>query len=331
MNRQESKYQYTASLMDEALLLLLEQKDYDAITVKEICQKAGVNRSTFYLHYESMNEGLGRFALLRFRQIIVRIEPAAFAEQFYILLSHVPVEVRGIVAVIFSQCRMHACILGVLVEGVDHDDLWCCRRRKHLLPGIAVPFTVVARHWCMAFAVVPAGHDDHHIFVLLRALIVSPAVVARTALIVSPAHREVIGVFGFTARVFVIFPDLLAPVAVNDQQRLSVDHIVRFAPILAQVAVVEQNYLILDHFAVGLPLYRADGGAVADRFITRVIPFLYALRNGNGAVADESASYVNMVRLVHYYEVDTGFGQFLQVEHYELFIAGVVQTVRAVR
>ena len=47
MNRQESKYQYTASLMDEALLLLLEQKDYDAITVKVVCQKAGVNRSTF--------------------------------------------------------------------------------------------------------------------------------------------------------------------------------------------------------------------------------------------------------------------------------------------
>ena len=56
MNMQESKYQYTASLMDESLLLLLEQKDFDAITVKEICRKAGVNRSTFYLHYESLND-----------------------------------------------------------------------------------------------------------------------------------------------------------------------------------------------------------------------------------------------------------------------------------
>ena len=56
MNKQESKYQYTASLMDEAFLLLLEQKDYDLITVKEVSQKAGVNRSTFYLHYESMND-----------------------------------------------------------------------------------------------------------------------------------------------------------------------------------------------------------------------------------------------------------------------------------
>ena len=56
MNRQESKYFNTASLMVEALLLLLESKEFDRITVKEICQKAGVNRTTFYLHYDSMND-----------------------------------------------------------------------------------------------------------------------------------------------------------------------------------------------------------------------------------------------------------------------------------
>ena len=56
MNKQESKYFYTASLMDEALLLLLQEKDFDRITVKELCEKAGVNRTTFYLHYETMND-----------------------------------------------------------------------------------------------------------------------------------------------------------------------------------------------------------------------------------------------------------------------------------
>ena len=39
--------------MDEALILLLEDKEFEYVTVKEICKKAGVNRSTFYLHYES--------------------------------------------------------------------------------------------------------------------------------------------------------------------------------------------------------------------------------------------------------------------------------------
>lgn len=40
--------------MDEAFLTLLGKKDFAYITVKEICAVAGVNRSTFYLHYETM-------------------------------------------------------------------------------------------------------------------------------------------------------------------------------------------------------------------------------------------------------------------------------------
>ena len=54
MNKSESKYFNTAARMDEAFLELLEQKDFAYITVKEVCGKAGVNRSTFYLHYETI-------------------------------------------------------------------------------------------------------------------------------------------------------------------------------------------------------------------------------------------------------------------------------------
>ena len=56
MNKSESKYYNTACLMNQALLLLLEKKDFDYISVKEICEKAGVNRSTFYLHYDKMED-----------------------------------------------------------------------------------------------------------------------------------------------------------------------------------------------------------------------------------------------------------------------------------
>ena len=54
MNRGESKYFNTAAKMDEAFIGLLTEKDFQYITVKEICQRAGVHRSTFYLHYETM-------------------------------------------------------------------------------------------------------------------------------------------------------------------------------------------------------------------------------------------------------------------------------------
>ena len=53
MNKSESKYFNTALRMNEALIALLETKDLEYITVKEICHQAGVNRSTFYLHYET--------------------------------------------------------------------------------------------------------------------------------------------------------------------------------------------------------------------------------------------------------------------------------------
>lgn len=56
MNRFESKYFNTALNMDDALIELLLKKDYEYISVKDICLKAGVNRSTFYLHYETKDD-----------------------------------------------------------------------------------------------------------------------------------------------------------------------------------------------------------------------------------------------------------------------------------
>ena len=53
MNKSESKYFNTAKKMNKALILLLEEKSFEYITVSEICKRAEVNRSTFYLHYEN--------------------------------------------------------------------------------------------------------------------------------------------------------------------------------------------------------------------------------------------------------------------------------------
>ena len=75
MNRSESKYFSTAACMDEALLALLEKKDFAYITVKEVCQKAGVNRSTFYLHYESMADLLAESVEYLKKQFLAYFAP----------------------------------------------------------------------------------------------------------------------------------------------------------------------------------------------------------------------------------------------------------------
>ena len=56
MNKSESKYFNTATKMDLALISLLKNKPFEYITVSEICTAAGVNRSTFYLHYETVGD-----------------------------------------------------------------------------------------------------------------------------------------------------------------------------------------------------------------------------------------------------------------------------------
>ena len=48
LNRSQSKYYNTACLMDEALIRLLDKKEYAFITVKEICEKAG-GKSFYFL------------------------------------------------------------------------------------------------------------------------------------------------------------------------------------------------------------------------------------------------------------------------------------------
>lgn len=56
MNKAESKYKNTAIKMNKALIKLIDNKEFSQINVSEICQEAGVNRSTFYAHYQNTYE-----------------------------------------------------------------------------------------------------------------------------------------------------------------------------------------------------------------------------------------------------------------------------------
>lgn len=56
MTNSESKYFSTAKKMNLALIALLKKKPLEYITVSELCKTAGVHRSTFYLHYETIGD-----------------------------------------------------------------------------------------------------------------------------------------------------------------------------------------------------------------------------------------------------------------------------------
>lgn len=52
MNKKKNKqFQDSALRMEQAMLELINKIPFEKITVRLICEKAGVNRSTFYAHY----------------------------------------------------------------------------------------------------------------------------------------------------------------------------------------------------------------------------------------------------------------------------------------
>jgi AcrR family transcriptional regulator len=60
----------TRSLLQQAHMSLILKKDYEAITVDEICDAANVGRSTFYAHYTSKDD-LRRSSLENLRRLLV--------------------------------------------------------------------------------------------------------------------------------------------------------------------------------------------------------------------------------------------------------------------
>lgn len=56
MKNVDTRVQFTKMKLREAILELLKNKSIDKITIKEICDRAGLNRGTFYLHYDSPSD-----------------------------------------------------------------------------------------------------------------------------------------------------------------------------------------------------------------------------------------------------------------------------------
>lgn len=50
------RYQSTEEKIEKALFTLLGVRKYDDISIKELCYEAGINRSSFYAHYQDIND-----------------------------------------------------------------------------------------------------------------------------------------------------------------------------------------------------------------------------------------------------------------------------------
>lgn len=56
----DRRKKYTRKVLKESLITLLSQKPISEITVKEVCEIADINRSTFYTHYSDQYDLLSK-------------------------------------------------------------------------------------------------------------------------------------------------------------------------------------------------------------------------------------------------------------------------------
>ena len=102
----------TRALLEDALLELIEEKGFDGITIKDLTEKAGLNRGTFYLHYRDkydLMEKVQEDILHGFLNILLQLSPFTALEYFSMNRPY-PAMVQ-----IFQYLKDHGRILKVLL------------------------------------------------------------------------------------------------------------------------------------------------------------------------------------------------------------------------
>jgi AcrR family transcriptional regulator len=93
MKREDRRIERTRQLLEAALLSLIKEKEFDAISVQEIIDRANVGRATFYAHYDNKEDLLesgfdGLLTTLRERQREARSHGGPIDERLFAFSHH---------------------------------------------------------------------------------------------------------------------------------------------------------------------------------------------------------------------------------------------------
>ena len=74
--KENQRIRLTKKLLTDAFLKMLEEKSVHAVSVRDLCEKAGINRTTFYHHYGSQYDLLHDMANRFLAQIAQQLAEA---------------------------------------------------------------------------------------------------------------------------------------------------------------------------------------------------------------------------------------------------------------
>ena len=103
MSSQDRRITKTRKAIYAAFLQLLNQKDYESITVQEIIDLADVGRSTFYSHYESKELLLDELCSYLFHHLFEREEHLTIEEYLTHIFLHFKKNQDHVTSLLFSK------------------------------------------------------------------------------------------------------------------------------------------------------------------------------------------------------------------------------------
>src|SRR5262245_57951028 len=188
----DRRIQRTLGLLREALASLIHQKSYDAISIKEILDRANVGRSTFYVHFGDKDDLLRSCIRDMFRSVqsaclpspakphegVVRFSLPVFEHiHQHRRAGNAPIGTRGR-AILHEHLKKE--LVGLIADDVERD-LQGWRRKTaqmstdFLAEYVAATFVLVLNWWLESRSLVsPKEADD-----LFRALVLPTLAAAR--------------------------------------------------------------------------------------------------------------------------------------------------------
>ncbi|CAG7630368.1 TetR/AcrR family transcriptional regulator [Paenibacillus allorhizosphaerae] len=113
MDKTDGRVIRTKQMLYEAFLNLIEAKGFDAITVRDLTTRAGLNRGTFYLHYEDKYDLLQKWK----KEMLNGFEAQLSNFDLRVLLNHPTLEeppqmILEIIQYFYEHARFFRIMLG---------------------------------------------------------------------------------------------------------------------------------------------------------------------------------------------------------------------------
>ena len=101
----DRRVKYTKMVLKETLLELLEERPIERITVKELCDRADINRSTFYVHYGSPQELLDSICKELYMEIFQKKRDFSDIKEYMTQICDIMYENRQLLKVLIISGR----------------------------------------------------------------------------------------------------------------------------------------------------------------------------------------------------------------------------------